>query len=156
MKKIISSMLVFLMAVSFMVMPISASDQPAMKNARDHLNKAKDALNRATPDKGGHRNRAREFVNKAIAQVNAGINYDATHLGNRRKRNFTVDESLLSISSVNWDQPAMKEAKEQLEKALDSLNNATPDKGGHRNNAISHTKNAIEQVNKGMAYDANN
>jgi hypothetical protein len=36
-------------------------------------------LRAATDDKGGHRAKAREHVNKAIDEVQKGIEYDRTH-----------------------------------------------------------------------------
>ena len=50
--------------------------QPNMKKALDELESAKDALKKATPDKGGHRVAAIKLINDAIAEVNAGIKWD--------------------------------------------------------------------------------
>ena len=55
------------------------SDQPNMVKARQHLQDALSNLNKASADKGGHRERAMSFVRDAISQVNAGIEYDRTH-----------------------------------------------------------------------------
>ena len=46
--------------------------QPYMESALQHLREARASLQRATPNKGGHRERAIELVNQAIAQVEAG------------------------------------------------------------------------------------
>ena len=54
-------------------------DQPHMQAALKHLRDARDNLDAATEDKGGHRVKAIEFVNKAIDEVNRGIEYDRTH-----------------------------------------------------------------------------
>ena len=54
-------------------------DQPNMVKARQHLQDALSNLNKASADKGGHRERAMGFVRDAISQVNAGIEYDRTH-----------------------------------------------------------------------------
>jgi hypothetical protein len=50
-------------------------------------------------------------------------------------------------------QPRMREALVQLQSALGSLQKATADKGGHRVKAIQLTKDAIEEVKKGIAFD---
>ncbi|MEO7094526.1 MAG: hypothetical protein ABI175_14820 [Polyangiales bacterium] len=50
-------------------------------------------------------------------------------------------------------QPKMVTALEHLQLAQQKLENATPDKGGHRVAAIKLTKEAIVQVNKGIEYD---
>lgn len=54
-------------------------DQPHMQAALDKLQSARSNLEAATDDKGGHRVKALEHVNKAIDEVKAGIEYDRTH-----------------------------------------------------------------------------
>jgi hypothetical protein len=51
----------------------SAADQPHMQAALDLLKDAKTNLASATDDKGGHRVKAMEYVDKAIDEVNLGI-----------------------------------------------------------------------------------
>jgi len=46
-----------------------------MQNALQALESAHDWLQRATPNKGGHRERALRLVEQAINQVRAGIAY---------------------------------------------------------------------------------
>jgi hypothetical protein len=48
-------------------------DQPHMQNALSSLESAKDDLNRATADKGGHRAKALDYVKDAISKVKKGI-----------------------------------------------------------------------------------
>ncbi len=48
-------------------------------------------------------------------------------------------------------QPHMVNALHDLETAQTQLNAATPDKGGHRNNALSLIGQAISQVQAGIA-----
>ncbi len=48
-------------------------DQPHMQNALSSLESAKDNLNRATADKGGHRAKALDYVKDAISEVKKGI-----------------------------------------------------------------------------------
>lgn len=50
-------------------------------------------------------------------------------------------------------QPHMKAALAHLEKAVNQLDKATADKGGHRVKAIDLTRQAIEQVKKGIEFD---
>ena len=57
----------------------AAGDQPHMALARDHLAAARGELDRAEPNKGGHRERAIGLVDQAIAEVNAGIEFARTH-----------------------------------------------------------------------------
>ena len=52
---------------------VAAPDQPHMQAALTALESAKNNLERATSDKGGHRVRALDFVKDAIDQVKKGI-----------------------------------------------------------------------------------
>ena len=53
--------------------PALTGDQPNMRSALDHLKDAKRNLESATADKGGHRVKAIDYVNRAIDEVNEGI-----------------------------------------------------------------------------------
>jgi hypothetical protein len=53
--------------------------QPHMQAAANHLTAARDELNAAEANKGGHRERAIGLVNDAIAQVQQGMAYAQTH-----------------------------------------------------------------------------
>jgi hypothetical protein len=57
----------------------SHADQPHMHAALQALGDAKVQLQKADRDKGGHRARAEQLVNQALAEVRAGIEYDRTH-----------------------------------------------------------------------------
>jgi hypothetical protein len=62
------------------LLPVSVMpDQPNMVTARSYLEKAVANLNRASVDKGGYREQALRLVHAAIAEVDAGIEYDRTH-----------------------------------------------------------------------------
>jgi hypothetical protein len=50
-------------------------------------------------------------------------------------------------------QPQMEAALTSLREAKKHLSEATADKGGHRVKALELTSAAIEQVEKGIAYD---
>ena len=117
-------------------------DQPNMQAARSSLNTARAELQKATPDKGGHRVNAIGLINSAIAEVNAGIAFDRRH-----NHGSLVPENLFAGSP---DQPHMQNALTALENAKDSLEKATTDKGGHRNKALDYVKDAIKEVKKGM------
>jgi hypothetical protein len=118
-------------------------DQPHMQEARGHLMSARNSLQRATADKGGHRVNAIRLVNSAIAEVNAGIAFD-------RRHNHASSMTPESLFVGTPDQPNMKDALSALENAKDSLNRATADKGGHRAKALDYVKDAISEVKKGI------
>jgi hypothetical protein len=117
-------------------------DQPFMKAARGDLNTARNQLQQATPDKGGHRVKAIGLVNSAIAEVNAGIAFDRRH----NHATFTVAE----LFATSPDQPHMETALIALESAKNNLDRATTDKGGHRVKALDYVKDAISEVKKGI------
>ncbi len=56
-----------------------AEPQPHMKAALESLKKAKEQLEKATADKGGHRAKALELVTAAIEQTEKGVNFDDKH-----------------------------------------------------------------------------
>lgn len=64
-----------------LVDPASAQPQrqPHMRTALQHLRLAKNELQRATADKGGHRVKAMELTNAAIDQVQRGMKFDNRH-----------------------------------------------------------------------------
>lgn len=155
MKRILSMFLAILMCASF----ASALDQPQMQAAREDLNKAESALRKATADKGGHRERALALIEQAAAEVNRGIEYDREHitLGRRGRRNSDSDENIFSAATVSAaDQPNMQKAKDRLQDALNHLQRASADKGGHRERAMDLVRSAIDEVNKGIAFDRSN
>jgi hypothetical protein len=53
-----------------------AENQPHMRAALGSLQSARGQLQAATADKGGHRAKAIDLVNAAIAEVNRGIAFD--------------------------------------------------------------------------------
>ncbi len=72
-KTLAAAVLAFSMSFSSVAI---AEPQPHMKAALESLRQAKEQLEKATPDKGGHRVKALEAVNKAIEQVEKGIAFD--------------------------------------------------------------------------------
>ena len=54
---------------------------------------------------------------------------------------------------VSAAQPMMNQALSNLRQARANLYKATADKGGHRNKALDLVNEAIDQVEKGIAYD---
>jgi hypothetical protein len=56
-----------------------ARHEPHMSAALGHLQQARAELEKAVPNKGGHRERAMELVDKAIQQVQEGEVYYEQH-----------------------------------------------------------------------------
>jgi hypothetical protein len=76
--KVTSLLLTGLLATSVATSAI-ADRQPHMKTALKQLIGARDQLKSAASDKGGHRVKAIELVDGAIAEVEAGIKFDNQH-----------------------------------------------------------------------------
>ncbi|HZQ68866.1 MAG TPA: hypothetical protein VFA68_10145 [Terriglobales bacterium] len=62
----------------------NAGTEPHMAAALEHLRQAEEELEKATPNKGGHRTKALEYTHQAQAQVEQGIQYFRQHSGERR------------------------------------------------------------------------
>ncbi len=152
MKQLVAVLAAVVLVASF-ASPISAVDQPLMQAAKVDLQNAQNALRKATADKGGHRQRALELVGQAMGAVNNGIEYDRSHFTPRRRRNSTFDEESFLPTATPVDQPHMMNARGFLQNALADLNRATADKGGYREQAMSLTRQAIDEVNAGIEYD---
>jgi len=56
-----------------------AAKQPHMHAAMESLTKARTQLEKADPDKGGHREAAIKLVDQAMIEVKAGIEFANTH-----------------------------------------------------------------------------
>ena len=132
-----------LVLLSVVAIAGAVPDQPNMQAARGNLLTARSELQSATSDKAGHRVKALGLVNSAIAEVNAGIDFDRRH----NHPGSLTPETLFAGSP---DQPHMQNALAALENAKTNLNNATADKGGHRAKAIDYVKDAIGEVKKGI------
>jgi len=131
-----------LLLLSTVAIAGAVGDQPNMQAARADLQTAKRELQMATADKAGHRVNAISLVNQAIAEVNAGINFDRRH-------------NHANSLTVTPDQPHMERAKDALESAKNNLERATADKGGHRQKALDLVRDAIDEVKKGISAGRN-
>jgi len=78
-RKIVTALFLTLVVATGFVAGRATADQPHMHAALEHLRQARASLDKATPDKGGHREAAIKLVNDAIAQVEAGMAFDRRH-----------------------------------------------------------------------------
>lgn len=60
---------------------MARQNQPNMQAAIRSLQQARNSLNAASTNKGGHRRNAISLVNRAINEVRAGMNYARRHGG---------------------------------------------------------------------------
>ena len=65
-----------------------------------------------------------------------------------------VSFSLLGAGTAYAVQTHMLNARDDLNNALNELQLAVPDKGGHRVNAINLVQQASDQVNQGIQFGA--
>jgi hypothetical protein len=71
MKRVLLPFVLGLVSVSFVA--VANPGQPNMQAALGDLRAARASLQRAVPDKAGHRVRAIGLINQAIAEVQAGM-----------------------------------------------------------------------------------
>lgn len=69
--------LVLAVAIVVAFAGISGAAQNNMRDALAHLREARQSLDRAEDNKGGHKDKAIELVDKAIEQVQAGMEFAA-------------------------------------------------------------------------------
>ena len=69
--------LVFCIAMVIGLAGVSGAGQDNMKDALQSLREARQALDRAEDNKGGHKQKAIDLVDKAIEQVQAGMEFAA-------------------------------------------------------------------------------
>lgn len=147
--KISTLALMLIMSISAFAMPVPP-DQPFMRAAYENLKDAKNSLQKATADKGGHRQRAIDLTNAAMTSVSNGIAYDQQNYTPGRKRPNATE---VECEVTPPDQPNMVKAREHLNTALANLRKASADKGGYSQQAMNNVQSAINAVNDGIEYD---
>lgn len=134
--------------------PMAADNgQPKMQAALDALQKARAETQAASPNKGGHREKALELIQQAIAAVNQGMQYAAAHpheVGPAEgpSQPEPVDEQVPGAAN----QPHMRDAVVLLREARRQLKEASHDKGGYREQAMELTQHAIDQLKEGIRF----
>lgn len=147
--KLTTTILLLVLSISVVALPVPP-DQPFMRAAYENLKDAKNSLQKATADKGGHRQRAIDLTNAAMTSVSNGIAYDQqNYTPGRRRPNATEVE----FEMTPPDQPNMVKAREHLNAAMANLRKASADKGGYRQQAMNNVQSAINAVNNGIEYD---
>jgi len=74
MKRILAVVIIAVLLVGGTV-GMCAADEPHMRAALEHLRQARHQLEKAVPNKGGHREKAIELIDRAMEQVKAGIEF---------------------------------------------------------------------------------
>ena len=119
---------------------------PHMDRALAHLRAAQHQLQEAKPWFGGHREKALEHVNVAIADVQAGITeYMAKHPSTTR--NEINPENIEVKMGYHYG-----EAQRLIQQAQEELNKAAPIFYGKREDALNQVKAALAEMKEGAAY----
>ncbi|MEO6907454.1 MAG: hypothetical protein ABI210_06150 [Abditibacteriaceae bacterium] len=111
---------------------------PEMHRALKNLQRARDYLESARHDFGGHRQTAQNITNQAIDQVKDGLE-------------FTHDHVYVKPADHTGRDPLLKDALTKLQAARGDLSNAKHDYDGHRQKALDLTNNAITEVNRALS-----
>lgn len=127
--------------------------QPKMQAALGALQRADASLQRASPNKGGHRERAIQLVRQAMGAVDAGMRYAAAHpteVGAARGPALPepVDQNVPGAER----QPNMAQAVVELREARLQLWEGKGDKGGYRIQALNLIEQALTQVQEGIRF----
>ena len=94
MKRRVLQFAISLVVLGMLAMPriAAAEDQPHMRAALEALEQAKQHLQQAEHDKGGHRAQALQLTDQAIAQVKQGMKYDREHEGKDKDHDHDKDK----------------------------------------------------------------
>ncbi len=127
--------------------------QPRMQAAMASLQRAEAALQRATPNKGGHRERAIQLVRQAMGAVDAGMRWAAEHptevgAGEGPPMPEPIDQNMPGAER----QPNMARAVAELREARQQLREARHDKGGYRVQALNLIQQALGEVWQGIQF----
>jgi hypothetical protein len=121
--------------------------QPDMQAALRDLREAQQKLQSAADNKGGHRVKALQLTQQAIAEVQAGVQYAAQH-GDKNVGNVPAEAAI----QPTGNQPVMNAAVQYLQRAVKYLQSGANDKGGHRLKAVTAAQQAIREVQAGIQY----
>ena len=134
--------------------PMAADNgQPKMQAAFAALERADASLQRASPNKGGHRERAIQLVRQAMRAVDEGMRYAAAHptevgMAEGPAMPEPVDQNVPGAER----QPNMAQAVVELREARRQLREARADKGGYRVQALNLIQQALAQIWEGIRF----
>lgn len=124
-----------------------------MQAALAALQRADTSLQRATPNKGGHRERAIQLVRQAMGAVDAGMRFAAAHpteMGGAE--GAAMPEPVDANVPGAERQPNMAQAVVELREARRQLREAKRDKGGYRVQALNAIEQALVEVREGIRF----
>lgn len=137
----------------------NAKQEPHMSAALGHLHEADAELQKASADKGGHRERAMQLVQQAESETEQGIAYYNQHPGQNAPASAptasgqTPDQTADTVADQNASrEPHMSAALGHLHKAEAELQKASANKGGHREKAMQLIQQAESETDQGIAY----
>jgi Purple acid Phosphatase, N-terminal domain len=130
-----------------------AVDHPMIREAQQALQQARNELSQAAPQFAGHREKALEHVNLAMQELNQALQF-AAQQGTPNRYNAANDQGyvqpMASSGVNNSNYPRMTDAQRALEQARNALQQASNQFGGHKQNAIQHIDDALQEINLGI------
>jgi hypothetical protein len=127
--------------------------QPKMQAAMQALEQARMEAQAASPNKGGHRERAIGLIQQAESAVNAGMQYATAHPAEVGMAEAPAPPEPVNQAVPGAErQPHMWRAVVSLREARRQLREAGHDKGGYRVQAMTLTQQAIDQLREGIAF----
>ena len=135
--------------------PMLAADngQPKMQAAQQALEQARMEAQAASPNKGGHRERALGLIQQAESAVNAGMQYAATHPTEIGEADGPAPPERVNEAVPGAEhQPHMWRAVVARREARKQLLGVKHDKGGYRVQALSLVQQAIDQLREGITF----
>ena len=132
----------------------SGTDHPMIREAQQALQQARNDLQQASTQFAGHREKALEHVNLAMQETNAALQFAAQQgQGNSEPYNTANNQGYvqpMSSSGNNTSYPRMSDAQRALEQARTALQQASNQFGGHKQNALQHIDEALQEINLGI------
>ena len=138
----------------------NAKQEPHMSAALGHLHEAEAELQKASPNKGGHREKAMQLVQQAESETEQGVAYFNQHPGQNAPASAPLassqqnpDQTADTVASQNASrEPHMSAALGHLHKAEAELQKASANKRGHREKALQLIQQAESETDQGIAY----
>jgi len=138
----------------------NAKQEPHMSAALGHLHEAEAELTKASPNKGGHREKAMQLVQQAESETEQGIAFYNKTPGAKSEASspassgqLAADQTADTTANQNAQrEPHMSAALGHLHEAEAELKKASANKGGHREKAMQLIVQAESETEQGVAF----
>lgn len=114
-----SMFLMLIIGLSFNSNMAWAYRQPAMESTLRELHRARESLAHAIPNKGGHREKALRLIDRAIREVQMGIEFANRHGNEKKKYNGAGDKRQYKDDRSNNERNKKEKVMEKRYSATD-------------------------------------